>query len=309
MNRTPELKDFFNRQLSLWPEVKARFDALKHVQIREVTLDDFPLRLQYNPARAVSTAAKVDKDSISARPCFLCQANRPVQQIIYPGFKEYDTLVNPFPIFPMHFTITSQKHQHQDNVDVYEMTDIALQLPGMVVFYNGSTAGASAPDHLHFQAGNKDLLSICKTLEQTPGVLLKATSEFKAYDVDFFPAEVIHFVSRELADEMIIWFDTLLPTDGKTLTLQKGMRNLLMWIDETGLLHTLFMPRTKHRPECYFKEDGYMVSPGAVDMAGVIITPRLDDFHKIKKSDLRRIYAEVSLPYKELPTFQKLMLL
>lgn len=321
MSQTKALLDFFERQMDSWPEAAERYDALAHIKERvlntgkstnliELSAEDheLPVRLQFNPARAVSTAAKVDKAAIAARPCFLCKDNRPASQIIYTGFEGYDTLVNPFPIFPKHFTIACKEHRHQDTADFREMARIAKELPGMTVFYNGSQAGASAPDHLHFQAGNKDFLPVCSLLEKAPGSLMYATSQFKAYYPDTLPISAVHFISEEVDSEMLIWINTLLPTDDETLLPNAGMRNLLMWVDDNAALHTLFMPRAKHRPECYYAEDGFMVSPGAVDMAGVIILPRHADFEKISMNDIRHIYDEVSFEYRDTERFQRLML-
>ncbi|MCM1318914.1 MAG: DUF4922 domain-containing protein [Muribaculaceae bacterium] len=314
MSRTEELLEMFDRQLHTWPDAAARYEALQDVKQRELAdqsmdADELTIRLQFNPARVVSTSAKVDKASIKARPCFLCATNRPTEQIIYNGFTGYDTLVNPFPIFSKHFTIASKTHTHQDKVDFTEMAAIAKELPGMVVFYNGSKAGASAPDHLHFQAGNKNFLPLCSLLEEEHGVLMRATTAYKAYDPVTLPINAVHFVSDNITPEMLRWFDTLLPTDDESMTPDLGMRNMLMWVDDANCLHTLFIPRAKHRPDCYYAEDGMLISPGAVDMAGVIILPREKDFDKVSKTDIRHIYDEVSFCYKDTEAFKKLMLI
>lgn len=312
MNKTQELKAFFKRQLEIWPEAAARYEALSQVQMRTVAIDDFEVRLQYNPARSLSSTAKLDKASIAARPCFLCKNNRPKEQVIYEGFDGFDTLVNPYPIFPEHFTIAGKQHVLQDTADFFRMAEIAASLPGFVVFFNGSTAGASAPDHLHFQAGNKDFLPVCALLENNPGELMKTTPEFSAFCTDNLPVYAVHFVSDGMPAEVNKWIDALVPDGADTVSVQHGMRNLLMWVDEDDKLHTLLFPRKKHRPECYSlseEQGGLLVSPGAVDMAGVIIITRESDFHKIGKGDLRSIFAEVSYPYKESARFKNLMLL
>lgn len=303
---------FFRAQLALWPDVAARYDAIARVRVRDVEVDGFAVRLQYNPARSLSATAKVDTASIQARPCFLCESNRPSAQIVYDGFSGFDTLVNPYPIFPHHFTIVAKEHRHQDTADMALMAFMAMALPGLVVFYNGSCAGASAPDHLHFQAGDAGFLPVCGFVEAEPGAVMKVTSEFTVYSPDNLPAHALHFVSRGVCSEMSRWLDTLVPYDALTTLPRHGMRNLLMWRGADGLLHTLMYPRSKHRPDCYSQsagEGGLLVSPGAVDMAGVLITPREADFEAITRSDVRRIYAEVSFPYKESQCFANLMLL
>lgn len=143
-----DLNSFFERQFQLWPEVALRFSALENVEIKEVG----GYRVQFNPARAVSTAAKVDSASIAARPCFLCDCNRPKEQISMP-WGDLEILVNPFPIFPGHLTIAAKTHVAQSLLGRTEqMRRLSKELPGYTVFYNGAKCGASAPDHMHFQA-------------------------------------------------------------------------------------------------------------------------------------------------------------
>lgn len=311
MSETENLVRFHDRQLAAWPEARERYEALTHVRVREISLGGFTVRLQFNPGRAVSTGARTDSASIAARPCFLCAANRPAEQCIFDAYPGVDTLVNPFPIFRRHFTIAAKDHRHQDTVDFVGMSRIASTLPGMVTFYNGSQAGASAPDHLHIQAGEKDFLPLCAYLEAEPGELMKSDGSFSAYSPDGLPVSAVHFTSRQITPEMCLWLDTLLPADSLGVP-RKGMRNVLMWSDAEGCLHTVLLPRAVHRPACYFRpeEEGrLMVSPGAVDMAGVLILPREADFENISRTDIRQIYDEVSFPYKESPQFQRLLLL
>lgn len=312
MSETARLLEFHARQLSEWPAAAERYEALSRVQVREISVGGFPVRLQFNPARAVSTGAKVDAASIAARPCFLCAGNRPQEQKILDVYEGIDTLVNPFPIFSRHFTLASRGHVHQDTVDFAEMGRIALTVPGLVVFYNGSMAGASAPDHLHLQAGEKEFLPVCGMLESDPGDLMKHTAGYRAFCPGELPMSAVHFVSRTIDKELTQWLDTLLPADEDSGLRQKGLRNVLMWADDEGMLHTLFLPRRAHRPACYYKEEGegrLMVSPGAVDMAGVLILPRQADFESITRSDIRRIYDEVSFDYKDSAQLQRLLLL
>lgn len=314
-NLTHLLTEYLEQQLKAWPAAAERYAALDRVQTREVSVGDFGVRLQFNPARAVSASAKVDKASISSRPCFLCSSNRPQEQYaLCPAeFRDlgFEILVNPFPIFPKHFTIACVEHQQQDTVDLFAMADIAICLPGMVTFFNGSEAGASAPDHLHLQCGNIDFLPVCDMLQHRRGQLMVSTSDYKAYYPDYLPMEAVHFVSAGMTNQLKVWLDTLLPVCETTGMPSLGKRNLLMWPDKDGLLHTLFLPRRAHRPECYFasEADGHMlVSPGAVDMAGVLILPREKDFQQISRFDIRKIYADVSFPFRESPQFQRLML-
>ncbi len=166
-----EMKDnaviykFFRDQLSLWPDAAARFRALKDVQVRELEVNGLKVRLQYNPARIVSTSADVSKSAVKARPCFLCSGNRPeVQKALqFDGRKgrRYDILVNPYPIFPFHLTVASSRHEPQSIRDRYvDMLDLAHHYTDFTFFYNGPHCGASAPDHLHFQACPRGMLPL-----------------------------------------------------------------------------------------------------------------------------------------------------
>lgn len=146
------LRGLLRQQLSVWPECAARYTALAGVAVRRLG----PWTLQHNPARALSTLARVDAASIAARPCFLCRCHRPSIQAAAPLLGgRYELLVNPYPIFPLHFTIAATAHEPQSITAPGRLADmmaLAAMMPGMAVFYNGPGAGASAPDHFHFQA-------------------------------------------------------------------------------------------------------------------------------------------------------------
>ena len=156
-DREKGLTDFFHNQLNQWQDVAKRFEELKGVQTREVG----SALAQFNPARLVSTGAKIDKATLAKRPCFLCEKNRPVEQIVLPFGEGFDILVNPFPILPVHFTIPSRHHQLQAIAENYVQIHRLLRAyPQLMVFYNGPKCGASAPDHLHFQAGTSGILPL-----------------------------------------------------------------------------------------------------------------------------------------------------
>lgn len=313
MTHNEELRGFFHRQLDAWPQASASFDTLSHTLTRTVMVEDFPVRLQCNPARIRSASAKVDEASVRQRACFLCRGHRPEEQSVlaFRASREFEILVNPFPIAPEHFTIAAADHLHQDILDPADMEAFIRKYPDYVAFYNGSGAGASAPDHLHFQACGKEFLSnIIETLSACPGELLKYAPGCSIYACRHLPMHCVHFISRSLSEEILRWLRTLLPQDSSTLAPALGMRNILMWFDPEELLHTLFFPRRAHRPSCYFDEgeSGMMVSPGALDMAGVIILPRPQDFERITAMQIRHIYEEVSRDYMSLDAFRHLMI-
>lgn len=291
MNFPHSLSEFFFRQLECWNLAKSNFNDLSRVEFRNFEFSDFSVRVQYNPARIRSTAAKVDSKTIAKRKCFLCECNRPEEQLIFDEIKDFDVLVNPFPIFPIHFTISNKTHCHQDCADFNQMAEFAINHPEMIVFYNASKSGASAPDHLHFQAGNKDFLPICdyvKTHSTRDIKIYESGVSIAAYSDT--PMPFFYIVSAPTTDLNHV----INKLSGKN-DIECSFRNLLMWF-EAEKLHTLIFPRKKHRPDCFYAEnaDQLMVSPGAVDMAGVIILPRKEDFEKITAEDIIRIYREVS---------------
>ncbi len=313
-DNTVKLHDFFISQLKRWPMAAANYAALSGVKTRSLSVDGFPILLQHNPGRIRSTAAKVSPDAIRKRPCFLCRDNRPPEQQALPfvGSTAYEILVNPFPIADEHFTIAAREHIHQDKINPADMEKFVTTYPGYLAFYNGSTAGASAPDHLHFQACRIDFLNgLVSFTAQNPGQLMKHDSHTDIYAMPELPMQVVHFVSDSIDSEMQLWLKSLVPPHGDDMMPAAGMRNIVMWRDAEQRLHTLLFPRAAHRPTCYFSEgeEQCLVSPGALDMAGVIILPRHEDFETLTVGALRTIYDEVSLDYRSLPILQHLMLL
>jgi len=156
-----EAEALLQRQLHEWPLVADNYRALQALCMRTIEVGGVSVRLQYNPARIRSTASKVDAVSLSERPCFLCDAHRPVEQLSLPIGGQYKLLVNPYPIFPRHFTLPSVVHTPQAIIGRFaDMLELASLLPEYVIFYNGARCGASAPDHMHFQAGNRGFVPI-----------------------------------------------------------------------------------------------------------------------------------------------------
>lgn len=155
---------FITAQRAEWPLAARNFDALDGVEVRSIAMPGMDIKVQFNPARIVSSGAKVDARSLAERPCFLCGKNRPAEQRGI-DWRGYTVLVNPFPIFPRHLTIPAVGHTPQRiQGRVADMLALAAELPGYTVFYNGPRCGASAPDHMHFQAGNSDFLPIWQRL-------------------------------------------------------------------------------------------------------------------------------------------------
>lgn len=310
---TEELIDIARQQLEGWPMAADNYRRLSEVRRHDMRYGDLTVSTQFNPARAVSTGAKVDAKTISERPCFLCDCNRPEQQTILEHFGDWQVLLNPFPIFHTHFTITHSRHQHQDNIDFSDMAEFTLTHPGLLTFYNGSASGASCPDHLHFQATLSTELTICRYVEDAPGELVAMIGTTRIYIVDDLPAVALHIVSDGKSPLTQQWADALLKPNDYGIP-DKSLRNLLMWTDENGMLHTLLFPREKHRPECYTSEASdttngkHMVSPGAVDMAGLVVTPRLCDFESLDVYTIARILAEVSYDFTSSEMLRNLLM-
>lgn len=300
------------KQLTLWDFAADNYRKLSDVRRKELRYGDLPLATQFNPARAVSTAAKVDSESIRNRPCFLCESNHPNQQFSLERFGDWDVLLNPFPIFDLHFTIVHSQHQPQDNIDFSDMAAFTLSHPSLVAFYNGSAAGASCPDHLHFQATMRSSLPLCAFLESEPGKLIAKDGKVSFYIADALPAVALHIISDTFSPLIARWLDSLLMPDLGGCP-SKSLRNVLMWVDDSLRLHTLLFPRSKHRPDCYTSSPlddgtGRMVSPGAVDMACLVITPRECDYKALNAFDVARILSEVSYDFTSSDSLRNLLM-
>lgn len=308
-----EVREFVQRQRNDWPEVAQRYEDLARVETKEWEVDGCRLAAQHNPARAVSTLAKTDKASIQRRPCFLCAENRQSQQDTYRANGQYEVLLNPFPILPFHLTIAHSSHQPQHIAGHFsDLLRFAEQLPHALVFYNGPLCGASAPDHFHLQAVGRG----CVPLErdwarrynnalaplQTEG---RATlSALASYTVPLFAIQADD--ERDAARLFRRLYEALpLPCDAI-----EPMMNILCWTcadegtacaDEGHAQRrwtVVIIPRGKHRPACYSAEGSAqcMVSPGALDMGGLLIAPRQTDYAEMTGEKATQILREVGMP-------------
>ena len=273
---------FFNRQLEMWEDARHRFRDLKHVEVRQLSDQ---LKVQFNPARIVSTGAKIDKHTLGERPCFLCERNRPKEQMTKQIDDHFQLLVNPFPILPVHFTIPATKHQPQSIYRHYgEMHRLLSLHSELMVFYNGPKCGASAPDHLHFQAGTSGVLPLQTNWQRlsrslTDVISLNDEEKISVLRDFLVPAFVIIAKSEDSDEELFHRLYRSMPMRGDE---SEPMMNIIAWRKGDEFI-SVVIPREKHRPDAYFAEGEaqMMVSPGALDMAGLIITPREEDFSKI----------------------------
>lgn len=284
---------FFNRQLEVWTDARHRFRDLKHVETRQFSDQ---LKLQWNPARIVSTGAKIDKKTLGERPCFLCDKNRPKEQMSKQIDEKFHLLVNPFPILPVHFTIPARKHQPQLIYKNYgEMHRFISLHSDLMVFYNGPKCGASAPDHLHFQAGTNGILPLqtnWQRLSRNLTDIISLNDEEKISVVrDFIvPAFVIISKSAESDEALFRRLYKAMPQRGDET---EPMMNIISWRKGEEFI-SVVIPREKHRPEAYFAEGDaqFVVSPGALDMSGLIITPREEDFRKLTEEKVLSLLQE-----------------
>ena len=299
-----DLHRFFKRQLERWTDARQRFRDLSDVAVRELGLGNYFATVQYNPARIRSTAANIDQRSIAERPCFLCEKNRPAEQLVKAAGSRFEILVNPYPILPVHFTIAARKHQPQrilGNYGVfYKLLD---EYPEMTIFYNGPESGASAPDHLHLQAGMGVALPLqtsWQRLSRELEVVVNEDENEGLYIVsDYFcPAFLIRTRRKESGERLFKRLYQALPLSPES---PEPQMNIVGWRNGEDYLMVVF-PRRQHRPACYYAEGGQqlLISPGALDMAGLVITPRKEDFDQLSSERLQEVYNEVSISAEEM---------
>lgn len=282
-------------QLSIWPDAHKRYQDLMFTRRRKLDIGDLPFALQLNPARIVSTAADTSREGVAARSCFLCAGNRPKEQCCAEWMQGWDLCVNPFPILPIHFTIISTTHRPQDKPP-FEMAPMAEAAPDLVIFFNGAKGGASAPDHLHTQAVLKSELPVISLAEHNHPSDRKGfmSSEEFGLNLPFQFISTVITPDRQGADMMIAIQKAFgIDSDGNR---DSGLTNVFYWMGAEGLLRAIVIPRRSHRPHHYFQNEPerIVVAPGAIDMTGLMITPRPEDFEKIDAPTVRDIYAEVA---------------
>jgi len=301
MPTADKIDTFINAQLAEWPLAAANFKALENVEVKEIDMPGMPMKVQFNPARIVSSGAKVDAASLKARKCFLCDANRPSEQRGISWGGRYTILVNPFPIFPRHLTIPDNSHTLQlIKGRIADMARLVSELSGYTVFYNGPKCGASAPDHMHFQAGNSDFLTIgdavenaeLQTIAEADGAILSLAAglPLNVFVIDSTSAESAEIIFDRL-------YEALPVGEGDT----EPMMNVLCYATAAGV-RTLVVPRKKHRPSFYGTEGSecMLLSPASVDMGGVFITPRREDFERLDSDIIRRVFDELCLSKDEI---------
>ncbi len=298
-----ELRKFIKDQLSVWPLAAANYRSLKSVRTRELTVGGLPCRVQFNPERAFSTNADTSPEAIAARPCFLCADNRPPEQfhIKFEGRKGrmYNVQVNPYPIFRDHLVIVRDRHLPQAIWHhLPDMLDFAVKYPDWTVFYNGPESGASAPDHLHFQAVPRHQLPLEAAVDaflDAPGTPLASVKDATLYRYDGY-ARGVFALKATTSKSLTKLFYRLLECTARPAGETEPRFNLFAYAKGAEWRAFVVM-RSAKRSHHYDAagEEHLTISPGAADVAGVFVTPVREDFEKVTAARLEEILDEVTI--------------
>ena len=293
------LNEFTQSQIRDWPLAAATFKGLEKVQERTYQYDEFQIRTQFNPERMRSSVAEVDKKSIAARQCFLCNENRPKEQGTIEFGEDFLILVNPFPIFKNHFTISCKRHIDQRFIgNVQTLLELATAMEGFTVFYNGPECGASAPDHLHFQAGESSFMPVTTDFERLKHSErnLFSGKNTQVWAFEKYLRKMISIETESMEEGLKIirlyyqHFQAMQPEKVEPM-----MNALCSWKEGRWTIH--LFPRKAHRPSHFYEEGEkqILISPGSVDFGGVFILPRREDFNKITSENIVDILQQVCL--------------
>lgn len=293
------------QQKANWQQLKEGYEALSRIETKRVNVDGSKIIVQHNAKRVRSTAAAVDKDSIAARRCFLCSENLPAEERAIFYDEEYVMLCNPFPVLDKHLVIAHKDHVEQKiEGRIEDLLAIAFDLgDAYFVLYNGPECGASAPDHLHFQALSRALLPIEEAVKASdPATEIDcgvcetiARGNFELFTVADAGRSIIVFRGANQF-EIVPWVYQIITSLSKAMLKTEPMLNIVCFVDR-GVYTVLLFPRARHRPECFFAEgeQRLVISPGAVDMAGILVVPEHQHYEKIGAQQIEMIFSEVSL--------------
>ena len=290
------LSDSVNRlidsQKQEWDLARRNYAELKHIRVKTLDFDVFQMQVQFNPERVRSTAAPDPGTAVKKPACFLCAANRPTEQQSV-AWGNYEILLNPYPIFDRHLTIPCREHTPQQMTGRFnDMLRLAEALPEFVITFNGARSGASAPDHFHFQAVGKGVLPSEKEfMSWTDSEDIKTDENVTIATIEHYlrPAFIIHGLNIEETAEAAENILRCLSSGA-----EESQFNILAWSMPEGYIVVMF-PRTAHRPKEFYAEgsDRIVFSPGVVDMAGVIITVRPEDFDRMAAPLLKHLFEQV----------------
>lgn len=290
-----KIEQLLMQQKADWALARSNYELLAKVKSRTILLDGFEYDLQYNPERIRSCSAKIDAETLSKRPCFFC--NCPTEQERLEYNNRFDILINPYPIFDHHLTIPAKKHQRQQiKLFFDDMLDIASNMDGYFIFYNGPLCGASAPDHMHFQAAKSENLPLWQHLKVSDRQLITASPSSSLYSLDNCPSAVLLLSTSDIVEANSI-FDQiydLLPIPEESY---EPRMNIIAWKEEDIIQCAIFLRRAL-RPSCFYSENEethFMISPASVEMAGLLVLPREEDYERLTPDVIRKVYEEVSL--------------
>ena len=279
-----DLEELFKRQARAWPQLAKGIDGLARATTRPVRIDWFDVFIRHIPHRVASTTASVDHESIAKRPCFLCAHNLPPEEEGLRFDEQFTIYCNPFPIVDRHLTIAHREHGLQRIANqLGNMLDLAAALPGYFVIYNGPECGASAPDHMHFQAGSRVLFPIEK---DTAGMTALTVPNYGRNAFVFRMADRSALIER--MDQTIA---LLAESTGKR---PEPLVNIAVFHERGEWVAYLF-PRGKHRPEVFHTGE-LTVSPASIDLCGIFVVPLAHDFERITGDAIAAIFREVTLP-------------
>jgi ATP adenylyltransferase/5',5'''-P-1,P-4-tetraphosphate phosphorylase II len=291
---------FLLNQTESWSLLKKNYETLEEVERRIFSFNNFQVEVQYNPGRIISTSADVSAKAIQNRKCFLCKENRPEEQKYLFYNDNFVILVNPFPILPEHFTIASLQHIKQS---IQNYIPVLLQLSKDLgdkysIYYNGPRCGASAPDHLHLQAGSKNILPVERDYQSLKKNILKSISEKQnasVYSIQSYLRNGI-VIESEIEVQMVNLIQSvILSLKQIQITAEEPMVNIICSY-EKEMWRTIIFPRSAHRPKEYFNDgsEKFLISPAVIDFGGLIITPRKEDFEKLTQETLENIFSQVT---------------
>ncbi|HPU28786.1 MAG TPA: DUF4922 domain-containing protein [Syntrophorhabdaceae bacterium] len=293
--------NLLSQQLLTWPILRKGYDLLKGIKIRTISCNGFTVRLQHNQGRVTSTLADTRPETIEKRPCFLCLNNLFEKQkgILY---KDFLILCNPAPVFPHHLTINSIEHTPQRiESHIRFFLELSKDLgDNWIILYNGPKCGASAPDHLHFQAIPKGNTPIEREFNNNKKPLKFSDIPYVSIYYGDNLGRVCLIIEGNDIEAIDDAFNRLIDALKSHLkTIDEPMLNIACFT-EKGRVSLIVFPRSKHRPDAYFKEgeDKITISPAAIEMLGVIVTPIERDFLRLKGEDIESIYHEVTIDKK-----------
>lgn len=300
----------FYSEIENWQLAKDKYSDLKASVSKRLEFGDFGVDIVCNPARIRSTMAEVRQklekmrhlpnNSLAAAAvdssndsCFLCTDRRPKEQkSIEVG--DFEILVNPYPIFPIHFTIVYKKHIPQQILPYFgEFLDFARNLTDFAVFYNGANCGASAPFHLHFQAAEKRYFNVIGDYSTLPQQYFEVVER----DDKLTLTSIRNYLRK------VFVISTADPLRAKAVL----ERHFMQYIDdnminiiccyEGGKYRIFVFPRQTFRPSQFFDEDPnrrLAISPASVEMSGCFVTIFREHFDRLDANEIVDIYRQIS---------------